>query len=349
MKKILLFAIAAATMAVGCQKIQSLVNPDNTPVDENNPVEIKFSASNAVVETKAAVSTLAGIDLYVYGLNQDNPGKREIPGVQATYTSDTEYLALTDGPYFYNNNTDRYHFYGYHLGGIDATVGTDYTATVTIDGSNDILLAQAESDMNTDPTGDVYNAKNARLDNPVYPHLEFKHALAQFTFGAVNLGNTTMTLSGIKVNTPTAGTVTVAGTAQGVDATGTASDIAVTMTAAELAPGKEPEAGVNYPTVNATPVMVFPDSAYDFYFTLTQGTVTRTLKVTLDQTAQQVTAGHSYAINIKLYSLEEIKITASLKDWEYKSYTVETDSAEEVVEPEDDENGDDNGEPEPEA
>lgn len=323
MKKLFIFALAAATMAVSCQKLQGLGN-DNTPVDDTTPVEIKFGAS-AEVETKAAVSSLEGLALKVYALNTTS-GKRQIEGADAEFAN--PYLTLDGGPYFYNNNTDVYNFYGYYLGGLETEVGTGYVAEVTITGEQDILLAKAESDGETS-----YTATAAR--NDTHPNLHFEHALAQFTFNAVNLGSTNLTLSAIKVRTQTVADVTVAGAGQGVAPKGTTADVAVAMAAKEITPGSEADVDEdgNFPSVNATPVMVYAGSTYDFYFTLTQGSVERTLKVAL---TGAVEAGNSYAINIKLYSLEEIKISATLAEWESKSYTVDTDSAVEVTPDEED-------------
>ena len=319
MKKIFIYALAAATMAVSCQKLQGLGN-DNTPVDEADLVEIQFSAASATVATKAAVETLVDLELYVYGLNQTS-GKREITGAKATWSADATYLTLDGGPYYYNNNDDQYHFYGYYLGGLTPQLN-GYTTPVTITGENDILLAAALANA----TGDKYTARNAR-DKNVYPHLEFKHALSQFTFAAANLGNSDMTLSGIVVKTPLTGTVTVAGAAQSVAATGNPVDLAIKMDSSEdLEPST---ASVEYTSVGA-PVMVFPGSSYEFFITVEQPNLSRTLKVTLPEDST-VEAGKSYAININLYSLEEIKISAELKDWDYESFTVDTEEAEEVV------------------
>ena len=324
MKKIFIYALAAATMAVGCQKLQGLGN-DNTPVDENDLVEIQFSAASATVVTKAAVDTLAGLDLYVYGLNQDHAGKREINGAKATWSADAPYLTLDGGPYYYNNNDDNYHFYGYHLGDLTPQISADYTASVTINGENDILLAATTSKKVGDVTYE-YTARNARTNN-VYPHLVFEHALSQFTFAAANLGNSDMTLSGIVVKTPLTGTVTVAGAGQAAVATGNPVDLTIKMDSSEdLEPSSAP---VTYTSVG-TPVMVFPGSSYEFFITVEQPNLSRTLKVTLPE-GSTVEAGKSYAININLYSLEEIKISAELKDWDYESFTVDTEEADEVV------------------
>ena len=94
MKKIFLFAIAAVTMATGCAKLQEIINPNNqTEIDENAPVEIKFTTNVAGVETKVrtkAAGALTGLTadqtLYIYGLNKKTPGSREIINEPANVT-----------------------------------------------------------------------------------------------------------------------------------------------------------------------------------------------------------------------------------------------------------------------
>ena len=116
MKKIFLFAIAAATMATGCAKLQEIINPGdkNQPVDENDPVEIKFAANVATVEAKAngpvAEFDAAKHTIYVYGLNETNAGTKEITNAASTVTGSAVTL---DKKYFYNGTTDVYSFYGY--------------------------------------------------------------------------------------------------------------------------------------------------------------------------------------------------------------------------------------------
>lgn len=325
MKKIFVFAIAAATMAVGCQKLQGiLVNPNNPSVDENEPVEIKFNTNIAVVDTK--VASLDGLTLKVYGINgTDSESERQFFNIDATAAgagvTDPATLTLDGGPYYYDGNNDKYSFYGYYLDNavIDAQpVADPYQANLTITGKEDVLVATA-------PNNGNYSATEARKNNN-HPNLVFTHALSQFKFSAINLGGSEMKLTGVAVKTPLNGTITVVGATTGVVA-GTLAEtdnIDVVMDDLTL-----PANGQEYLTVgdDASAVMVFPATTYDFYFTLEQGAEERTLKVVVEK---PIEAGYSYLFKVKLYSLEEIEITATLVDWTTAEIEIDTDNAEEI-------------------
>lgn len=335
MKKIFLFALAAAAITVACQKNQE-ATVDH--VNDGNLVEIKFS-TNVAVETKAAVTSLDGLDLYVYGLNITKDGKREIINEPATCSAPasvtgetTADLTLTAGPFYYNGNSDQYDFYGYYLGGLTPAAPFDKTnvsADITIDGTNDILLAKA---LSADAgTADGYCGKSARAN--VHPNLKFEHVLSQFKFAAINLGGNEMSLSAITVETPVTGTVTVAGTSAGVvgkDDEGTipvAMDELTLTSKSTVTDPQESDYDKVVSDASESNVMVFPDVDYNLLLTVKQGTETRTLRVAV---TDDIVAGHSYLFQIKLYSLEEVKITASLVDWTVETINLDTGNAEEV-------------------
>lgn len=330
MKKFFAFAIAAVTMTVGCQKIQDIVNPDNAQVDETDLVEIKFSTNIATVETKS-VSTLTGLNLQVYGINNTNTGKREFYDVATAGAEDAGKveLTLTNGPYYYNGNNDLYSFYGYYLDGATVTgtelSATNYTTTVTINGKNDILLAEGDDNGN-------YCGKEARNGNN--PHLTFKHALSQLKFSAVNLGSEDIELTAVTVKTDNTGEVTVAGATPAATATASLTDFALDMQALSLSPlGNDTPVDDDYEKVidassNESELIVFPGASdCTLYFTLTQGTDTREFEYKL---TQALDAGNSYQLKLKLYSLEQIEITASLTAWDVQSIEIDADDATEL-------------------
>ena len=231
MKKIFAFAIAAVTMTVGCQKIQELIRPGNGPVDDDSPVEIQFTTNVATVETKGSgsidnqtggagdLNTLANKKVYIYGFNNSKPGEQELDNVEATVGTETDGkypLDLGSNPYFYNGVTDTYDFYGYYVE--DAVTGTpapdeNYQLDVTIDGTQDILLAEADMNI-TVPDGatwtaeDLFSAKTARAG--VVPNLVFEHALARYYFDIQNKGSYTMNLESLSISSLTNGKLTVA-------------------------------------------------------------------------------------------------------------------------------------------
>lgn len=248
MKKILLFAAAALTMTVGCQKIQELINPDKgqQPVDDNIPVEITFNtnvAANLQTKGSGAVEDFDGNQkLFIYGLNVTS-GTKEIANQEAKATVAASENGETSGALtwadpafaqFYNGTTDVYEFYGYHVDDADVTTEfseTNYVSVITIDGTQDIMLAKAtpENDLpvsggwhetygtgvdgesltqeQMDARAKVYSAWSARRG--VTPTLKFEHKLSKLTFSVVNRGSDDLTLQGIDIKTIVDGTLTV--------------------------------------------------------------------------------------------------------------------------------------------
>lgn len=325
MKKIFALAIAAVALTVGCQKAQNPVNPE-TPVDENELVEIKFSTNITTVETKT-VTSLEGLKLMVYGQNITTPAKRSFYDEATAGVPDQGVVDLTfaDTTYYYNGNNDKYNFYGYYLDGAttiegaDTLSATNQVTTVKINGKNDILLAQA------DENGTYCGAKARDGENP---HLTFRHAMSQLKFGAVNLGGSTLSLSAITVQTDTSGTINVADTlAVAVAGLG---DFDLPMTALNLDSFSGTPTESDYEEVTTdgsteSELIIFPGASSNVLtLELKQGSDTRKLQYTMTQTFK---AGHSYKLLIKLYSLEEIEITASLTDWTVETIEIDTDSA----------------------
>ena len=340
MKKIFAFAIAAVTMTVGCQKIQELVNPDRnqTSFDDNEPVEITFNTNVVNVETKAngSVTTFdpAKHTLYVYGLNTTNNGVKEITNAPATTNAGATPSSLTlDKPYFYNGTDDQYDFYGYYVDDAadPATVAADYTLPVTITGQQDILLAKALGE--DSGTNGAYSAKTARAS--IVPNLQFEHQMSQFSFKVRNCGSYDITLKGLSLNTINKGTLTVAGDSQGLVAlTGDANkaDIEVSTTEQSLAKVDKSDPA-NY-TAIGQPIMVFSENAYTviLYLWQTGMEANKVRKVTVPVTITNseedlidagyqagdtpgALKGYAYEINVTVYSLEEISVTASIVGW----------------------------------
>lgn len=133
----------------------------------------------------------------------------------------------TKEPYFYDEDR-RYEFFGYFVddaadavdndGNPNPTQGeNDITLGVTINGSQDIMLAHADKDADNEAYGlnpnRLYSAYSARRG--VKPNLSFEHQLSRFnvyirsgsTSAAVTDG---MTVSTVKVKTLTKGTLTIA-------------------------------------------------------------------------------------------------------------------------------------------
>lgn len=341
MKKIFAFAIAAVTMTVGCQKIQELVNPDRnqTSFDDNEPVEITFNTNVVNVETKAPNGSVTTFDpdkhtLYVYGLNTTNNGVKEITNAPAKTNAGATPTSLTlDKKYFYNGTDDQYDFYGYYVDDAadPATVAANYTLPVTITGQQDILLAKAlGEDSGTDG---AYSAKTARAS--IIPNLQFEHQMSQFSFKVRNCGSYDITLKGLSLNTINKGTLTVAGDSQGLVAlTGDANKADIEVSTTEQPLTKVNKLDSDNFTAIGQPIMVFSENAYTviLYLWQTGMEANKVRKVTVPVTITNseedlidagyqagdtpgALKGYAYEINVTVYSLEEISVTASIVGW----------------------------------
>lgn len=357
MKKFFLFAASAVALTVSCQKLQELVNPGTEPVDDTNPVEIQFTTNVVNVETKAngAVTAFDGSHtLYIYGLNVTDPDNvdAEIVNSPANSTASesqdgetTAELTLTKS-YFYKGTVDKYDFYGYYVD--DAVTGTPnpdattYELPITITGQQDILLAKTykDADVNgktyTDGTEvqstEAYSAKTARAG--VVPNLKFEHQLSQFSFEIRNQGQSEIELRGLSLETIAEGTLTVAVNQNlAVSTTATKTALPVPMDTKIILP-KKGENGDAFVKVGKaetdddiaqTNIMVFPTATHTVKMTLYQSGTLRTVAIplTLYQESGVYTAkaGESYNVQITVYSLNEISMTASLVEWK----TVELD------------------------
>lgn len=358
MKKFFLFAASAVALTVSCQKLQELVNPGTEPVDDTNPVEIKFNSNVVNVETKAnGAVTEFGEEhtLYIYGLNVTDPAnvKAEIvnspaksSAVESTNGETSAPLTLTKS-YFYNGTLEKYDFYGYYVD--DAGVNTTpdpatYELPIKITGQQDILLAKTDKDAdvagktygNGDQvqTTDVYSAKTARAE--VVPNLKFEHKLSQFSFEIRNQGLSPIELRALSLVTIQEGTLTVAVDQKlEVSATATPVDLTVPMDDKITLP-KKGDNGDAYVKVGVTSeqsnVMVFPTASHKVKMTLYQSGVLRTIVIPLTlaqgSTTYTALAGESYNVQITVYSLNEISMTASLVEW--KKVTVDVVDTEQI-------------------
>lgn len=227
MKKIL--AIAAIVLAaVSCQKGKAVKEIE----DDGTPVPIQFGTNLAVSSSTKAVG-IGPLDawnkekLYIYGLRRTNKAgeplahdlvNRQIDRVEAVapVTADGQpatgkidvfnRAAAADEPFYYDAST-RYDFFAYYVDGavLDpnpteadktpaaAVKESTITYTVTIDGTQDIMLGRAfpEKDIasavipagKTAPSAfQTYSAVAAR--RKVHPDIVFFHKLSRLTFSA---------------------------------------------------------------------------------------------------------------------------------------------------------------------
>ena len=346
MRKFLLFAVAAVTMAAGCQKIQDFINPDNGLVTEDGQVAIKFKTNVANVETKGvgSLETLtASNTLYMYGLNETRPGVQEFKNSPA-HAEGTTQVDLVFNPvdhdddqatpdkaptYFYAGTTDKYSFYGYYVDdacgvGVTPAPSADYKLGVTIDGTQDILLGAPVK--SADVAGneevneaDVYSAFSARRG--VIPNVVFNHALTRYTFTLLNKGTQPVKVETVEVMSKTKGVLTVAGT-QSLVVDGTETEETALSLESESLPAdleSYDPAQPSSPKNLVGSVMTFAGQQNTLVLTLSQDgmldsehrVVSMPIKVS---GGTQPT--YSYELAVVVYSLEKVGMTVTLKPWE---------------------------------
>lgn len=259
---------------------------------------------------------------------------------------------------------------------------TDGTITlpITITGAQDIMLAKADPavdiEASTDPNkGQVtsetaYSAFAARRG--IQPTLEFQHQLARFTFNIVpgSASGDLVTVTAIELQSNTTGTLQIAPAVEAgqptilSQATPAYLSLANETSGANNLPYNVPE----YTGADQDPIkvgeslMVMPgQTSYNLRVSMTQdGNGDTDLPVNALETVIAATnvdtnddgtvdgvatfeAGKTYEITIKVYGMERIEVSATLKAWEDGGSVVidpdqdmipGQDDEEEVIEPE---------------
>lgn len=253
MKKYFLLAAAAATvLAVSCNKEKNQPTTDPTPqIEDNTPQPIRFGTNIAEVKapiTKAAIENYGvtgggwnGEDLFIYAfgtaangsVDVDNlligsatagaPAKAPLASSVPAPTGNRDAITLekdetTHEPYYYTVG-EVYNFFGYYVG--EATLGTmaNYQLPITIDGTNDIMVATTDKIadyMAATPAANVsldkvYSDASAR--EHIKPDLMFKHQLSRFVFKTKFAGtgnNTDVAFKSLTLKSYNKGTLTVA-------------------------------------------------------------------------------------------------------------------------------------------
>lgn len=391
MKKLFFFAVAAVALLASCQKTE--IGNAKPAVDDSKPAAIQFSvnAPSFKVQAKSAVENwdaTNGTPVFIYGLQQERDDDRKVIAYgQGMYdfsdilinNQETKVFNETDKlelyqlgtvqpnvPYFYGED-QTYDFFGYHLGGAvkdDASVvtaGDKITFDVTIDGSNDIMVAAADKaeDIKAGAAAgvteaDAYSAWAARRN--VHPNLVFNHALTRFNFivRGMNAASEEVIVDDIKmVDVATKGKLTVVGDVLGfapaaLDADATKNVLTLKTIDAggaevpfvnELVVNGNTDVAGNGACLMVAPnlnnIKVVMDILHDEYpddvkldpyeFTVNATEVLKNGNFIENHT--KFLAGHSYNIYINVYGPEEIIITAELTAWkDGGDYTYDPDS-----------------------
>lgn len=341
MKKLFIIAASALVAFSACNKNVAPVaqiDPDEI-FDGTEKYPIIFGTN--VVDTKAPATKGVGPveawtsdhKLHIYGVQRVN-GVLDlsdegilIDNLVIDAPTDTEptvvYQPGTTEPYYYDY-TAKYDFFGYYIDdavpGDIANSGSAITLPITIDGTQDVMLAKASREgwtvQNTDTPVDpdkLFSAYGVRKG--VNPNLVFEHQLTRLKFNIIN-GNgvaaeaePTLFLESLSVTSPNRGTLGIIGAENLVVNTQSSASLALSPFASTGVVGTKPIGSI----------LVMPgQTAYPLAFQLKQTgkelPVNQTETITLTgNTAFE--AGKSYTVNLTIYGLEQIKITVALTPW----------------------------------
>lgn len=250
--------------------------------------------------------------------------------------------------YYGQNKYNVYDFFAYHAD--DAVLdelgnrvepilngaGDAYTVPVTIDGTQDLMVAKAglnQEDTDKLQGSDltrVYSAYSARRD--VHPRFAFSHELSRFVFNAVSANEKAkdITITKVEVVANTEATMTVAATDPSklglsdwkTPATlllkdknsdsftpqvlGAKDDVVALGESLLLAP-KAKEEGNNNPVTYTLAVE---------YTNGTSSTVFNSVITAPAKTDNEFKKGYHYTVNIMVYGFEEIKLICDLTPWQ---------------------------------
>ncbi len=387
MKKSLFFAFAVAGMLCSCSSEESIdggaANVGDVENSELVPIKIGMSSnvitrgSGTVGGTTDETNVWNGQLIKVFMLKKgtieaaetglsyytDKDGGKKLFWDEELYapTGSNRDLALTvkgDIKYYPTDNTVA-DFWAYHVDELNATdkaITEELTATetelsynITIDGSQDVMVAKAEYDGSNEKVSAerAYSAFAAR--NGVQPELIFKHLLTRLQFTAVP-GNSQSTeeekqaiiaknikVRSIKVLSKRTGKLIVAYT--GEEAIDQLQLNPTDEETEKMVLKQKSEDGTELTVLEDTPVsniegvgigealLVAPQNeGYVMEIELVQSVQTTasgdvseetfTTKTSIPlPTSGAFEAGHSYNVQISVWGLEQIEVTATLTPW----------------------------------
>lgn len=347
MKKYFIIAAAALMAFTACNKsVAPTVDPDEI-FDGTEKYAISFG-TNVVSVQSPAVKGIGSVEawdpsqtLYIYGVKRNGSALDLAEGIQidnyaaAAPTGAAGAIAVYEYPAeqipYYYDYTAKYDFFGYYVD--DATVGaisktsTSITLPITINGTQDVMLAKASREGFINPSTSqpiepdkLFSAYGVRKG--VQPNLKFEHQLTRLVFNVIN-GNgigaeaePTLFLESLAVTSPSTATLGIIGADPlTVNATPKANMALTNAGGAAFTQlgivGTKPAGGC---------IMVMPgQKEYPLTFTLSQTgkpiAVEQTEVIKLANNAA-FEAGKSYTVNLTIYGLEQIEISVALTAWE---------------------------------
>lgn len=328
MKQKFFFALATAALAVACSK-NAPVEETAVPDDGIHQAELISFNTNvySVATTKAALDEWNGQQIYIYGVNKTT-NQLHIDNDAAIAPAQGQTAITLSQTYYYDPNNTCYDFYGYYLGTAtrgDAVVDAgNITYPITIDGSQDIMLAKA--DQATDIAGTTvnnpnhaYSAYSARRG--VVPNLDFKHQLSKFTFQikAGSKSGAEVAVTTLTLESRATADLTVVG-AQALAGTGDLTPLALTLPDGDACKPSWDDAltAENQAVKVLGDLMVVPGEA-SYNMAVSLGDIVPSIPINITPAkvgAASFEAGYAYTITVIIYGIEKIEITATMTPWE---------------------------------
>ena len=342
-------------LGVACSRVSPEEEAPQTlsPLPQEAPVPVSIGTGlPAVAETKAAVDNWNGQELYIFGfVNQEGTLQLAEPFINnvkalSPSTGNQGAIGLYDPsvtqantPFYYAEGK-TYDFFGYHHGGA-ATLDNDgkpavslvenegYRVELTLDGQQDVMVGTTDriaAAQNAGiPVNQVYSAFAARRD--VHPELVFEHVLSRFRFRLLSGSEEAaqkVNVDALRMQSDSQAGLLVAG--YGVNGSllepSTPAWMDLGLSQAQVLPAFEAD-----PVELPGSIMVIPgESQYALQLHLNQEGVqdgeANTVNLEIDfsrlpsPASSQALPGRQYWVNIVVYSLEAIRVTVSLTEWE---------------------------------
>lgn len=355
MKRIFLYSAGLLLLAAGCTKTEKVPSGEEWVWNESLPVPISFESGGGLdVETKAAITTLEGVDIGLFALSVDKSNNNQ-PNWNFTDAS-TRLLVNekvnTDGSgtivvkdkYYPNDNKYNYSFFAYapYKGeGEGYTYATNWEGVDFTLGDVDIIYGESHAAVlgggGGDFSGRNYGFKASYIRyvksmgdrNDLLPNMTFKHVLTGLSFYAQvasegESGASNVSIRTIKILNATNSVRLYIADKNSSERNGT---VESRGTGTIFVGGGENALNANllYNDYNTSAdpigqVFLMPGDSFDISVTYEIATdgepITEEVTATIDRSAYEgFAAGNNYSVRLKITSPENIEIFTDLDAW----------------------------------
>ncbi len=361
MKRIFLYSAGLLLLAAGCTKTEKVPSGEEWVWDESLPVPISFESGGGLdVETRAAITSLEGIDIGLFAMSVDkndnnlpvwnysDPATRLL--VNKKVQTNEEGTIIVEDEYYPNDNKYNYSFYAYApYTEEDCEEGSDWQRITFTLGDTDIIYGESHAAVLGDGTKDNYfgfkasyirfvkGMQDERKD--LLPNMTFKHMLTGLTFYA-QLASSSTDVSG--ESNVTIKTIEILNTAKTValyvaDKNRADGDLSGTIEqrgdpGSVFVGGGENvlKAKLMYGDYNESAgpigqVFLLPGDSFDISVTYEIATggepKVEEVAATIDRSQWEgFAAGNNYTVKLKITSPERMEIITKLDDWKDKEH-----------------------------